>query len=238
MFPIFTQKSIDRISGNDKSLTIHIYLLNVYIILNIHLFYYLFLFSLLLVIILIHYCFYILFSLQDCVTFQWRVLSKKFDLISRTFFCVPFFPLFLVRQHHPLVSTVWNCTSISTTGVKSSQTKMRKIILFLESKVRLLTSRTWNSSHWITKLKTLTHSRHLTDLCFLLEVLGGRLRFPDDHGFCHQHVRMLLLGLLDRHGERLETERMFSVWTWSGVVTFVEFSSWPDAGPRRRPPWL
>lgn len=41
-------------------------------------------------------------------------------------------------------------------------------------------------------------------LCLLLlQLLSGRLCFPDNHCFCHQHVRVLLLGLLDCHGEGL-----------------------------------
>lgn len=43
---------------------------------------------------------------------------------------------------------------------------------------------------------------HLHSVLLLL-LLVRRLCFPDDHCLSHQHVGMLLLGLLDGHGESL-----------------------------------
>lgn len=46
-------------------------------------------------------------------------------------------------------------------------------------------------------------SQDQSGLCILLQLLSGRLCFPDNHCFRHQHVGVLLLGLLDCHGEGL-----------------------------------
>lgn len=41
-------------------------------------------------------------------------------------------------------------------------------------------------------------------LCSVRKLLRWRLRFPDNHCFCHQHVGVLLLGLLYRHSKGLQ----------------------------------
>lgn len=41
-------------------------------------------------------------------------------------------------------------------------------------------------------------------LCSVWKLFSRGLRFPDNHCFCHQHVRVLLLGLLYRHSKGLQ----------------------------------
>lgn len=55
-------------------------------------------------------------------------------------------------------------------------------------------------------------------LCSVWKLFSRRLRFPDNHCFCHQHVGVLLLGLLYRHSKGLQG-------TWSVKIhtTFLAF---------------
>lgn len=64
--------------------------------------------------------------------------------------------------------------------------------------------RAGQETQWEVPLLSTVRSHHdRSGLCFLLQLLSGRLCFPDNHCFCHQHVGVLLLGLLDCHGEGL-----------------------------------
>lgn len=55
------------------------------------------------------------------------------------------------------------------------------------------------------------------------ELLRRRLRFPDNHCFCHQHVGVLLLGLLYRHGEGLQWAYSVNIRT---TFLFLSLLTW------------
>lgn len=71
-------------------------------------------------------------------------------------------------------------------------------------------------------------------LFYLSLLLLLLLCFPDDNSLSHQHVRVLLLGLLDGHGESLiMTGRLKSLHFDDMMLLLLENFP-PGAGPHRR----
>lgn len=58
------------------------------------------------------------------------------------------------------------------------------------------------------------------------ELLRRRLRFPDNHCFCHQHVGVLLLGLLYRHSKGLQWAHSVNIRTTFLFLSLHTFLTW------------